>query len=160
MSGTGQSRHFDPQPATSGLPRSTDIARAAGLVRLVPPRKVGACGIRRLAGFARGTASNRRVSSEWTKFIQPVCRFAEVNPLPILDRTISFWHRRPAVQHHDLRRLGSCDLLLAPNRSFACFNGSDVRCGSSCKVKRSPSTGAPPLDGFTLRLLCGAGRQR
>jgi hypothetical protein len=34
--GSGQSRRFDSQPATSGLPRSTDIARPAGLVRFVP----------------------------------------------------------------------------------------------------------------------------
>jgi hypothetical protein len=32
----GQSRRFDPLPATSGVPRTTDIIRAARLVRLVP----------------------------------------------------------------------------------------------------------------------------
>jgi len=32
----GQSRRFGPLPATSGLPRSTDIIRPARLVRLVP----------------------------------------------------------------------------------------------------------------------------
>jgi len=35
-SGMGQSHHFDREPATSGLPRSTDIVRRARLVRLVP----------------------------------------------------------------------------------------------------------------------------
>jgi hypothetical protein len=35
-SARGQSRRFDHRPATSGLPRSTDIARPAGLVRFVP----------------------------------------------------------------------------------------------------------------------------
>jgi len=32
----GQMRRFDPQPVTSGLPQSTDIARPARLVRFVP----------------------------------------------------------------------------------------------------------------------------
>src|ERR1700738_3872204 len=32
----GQKRRFDPQPLTSGLPQSTDIARPARLVRFVP----------------------------------------------------------------------------------------------------------------------------
>jgi hypothetical protein len=32
----GQSRHFDPAPLTSGLPRSTDIIRPDRLVRFVP----------------------------------------------------------------------------------------------------------------------------
>jgi hypothetical protein len=36
MTGLGQSRRFGPLPATSGLPRSTDIIRPARLVRLVP----------------------------------------------------------------------------------------------------------------------------
>src|ERR1700676_4452121 len=36
----GQSRRFDPEPATSGLPRSTDIVRPARLVRLVPQAEV------------------------------------------------------------------------------------------------------------------------
>ena len=36
MSALGQSRRFDPLPATSGLPRSTDIVRPARLVRFVP----------------------------------------------------------------------------------------------------------------------------
>jgi hypothetical protein len=31
----GQKRRFDPQPVTSGLPQSTDIARPARLVRFV-----------------------------------------------------------------------------------------------------------------------------
>jgi hypothetical protein len=35
-SASGHSRRFDPPPATSGLPRSTDIARPVRLVRLVP----------------------------------------------------------------------------------------------------------------------------
>ena len=36
MSELGQSRRFDCLPDTSGLPRSTDIKRAARLVRFVP----------------------------------------------------------------------------------------------------------------------------
>jgi hypothetical protein len=36
MSGLGPSRRFDGRPVTSGLPLSTDIARPARLVRLVP----------------------------------------------------------------------------------------------------------------------------
>jgi hypothetical protein len=36
MSELGQSRRFDPLPATSGLPRSTDIIKPVPLVRLVP----------------------------------------------------------------------------------------------------------------------------
>jgi len=36
ISEKGQSRRFGPQLATSGLPRSTDIARPAGLIRFVP----------------------------------------------------------------------------------------------------------------------------
>jgi hypothetical protein len=36
MSELGQRRRFDPLPATSGLPRSTDINRPAQLDRLVP----------------------------------------------------------------------------------------------------------------------------
>jgi hypothetical protein len=32
----GQSRHFDRLPETSGLPQSTDINRAARLIRFVP----------------------------------------------------------------------------------------------------------------------------
>ena len=36
MSAMGQTHRFDPLPATSGLPRSTDINRPAQLVRLVP----------------------------------------------------------------------------------------------------------------------------
>jgi hypothetical protein len=39
MSARGQTRRFDPLPATSGLPRTTDISRPARLVRLVPSRK-------------------------------------------------------------------------------------------------------------------------
>src|ERR1700694_3279739 len=38
ISEMGQSRRFDPQPITSGLPRSTDILRPAQLVRFVPGR--------------------------------------------------------------------------------------------------------------------------
>jgi hypothetical protein len=36
MSQLGQKRRFDPQPVTSGLPQSTDIAGPARLVRFVP----------------------------------------------------------------------------------------------------------------------------
>jgi hypothetical protein len=36
MSASGKSRRFDPLPATSGLPRSTDVIRPARLVRFVP----------------------------------------------------------------------------------------------------------------------------
>jgi hypothetical protein len=36
ISHMGQSLHFDPVPLTSGLPRSTDIARPPRLVRFVP----------------------------------------------------------------------------------------------------------------------------
>jgi hypothetical protein len=36
MSESGQTRRFDPQPATSGPPQSTDIARPARLVPFVP----------------------------------------------------------------------------------------------------------------------------
>ena len=36
MPAMGQSRRFDPLPATSGLPRTTDIIRPARLVRNVP----------------------------------------------------------------------------------------------------------------------------
>jgi len=36
ISELGQKRRFDPLPATSGLPRSTDIIRPVRLVRLVP----------------------------------------------------------------------------------------------------------------------------
>jgi hypothetical protein len=36
MSQMGQKRRFDPLPAISGLPRSTDVIRSARLVRLVP----------------------------------------------------------------------------------------------------------------------------
>jgi hypothetical protein len=36
MSETGQTRRFDGRPATSGLPRTTDFVRPAGLVRFVP----------------------------------------------------------------------------------------------------------------------------
>ena len=36
LSGSGQTRRFDPQPVTSGLPRSTDIVRPARLVPFVP----------------------------------------------------------------------------------------------------------------------------
>jgi hypothetical protein len=36
MAEMGQARRFDAPPATSGLPRSTDIARLARLVRFVP----------------------------------------------------------------------------------------------------------------------------
>jgi hypothetical protein len=36
MSQMGQSRRFAPLPATSGLPRTTDIITSAGLVRFVP----------------------------------------------------------------------------------------------------------------------------
>src|SRR5260221_2869651 len=32
----GQKRRFDPMPATSGLPRTTDVIRPARLVRFVP----------------------------------------------------------------------------------------------------------------------------
>src|ERR1700676_3428668 len=35
-SGSGPKRRFDPLPATSGLPQTTDIIRSARLVRLVP----------------------------------------------------------------------------------------------------------------------------
>ena len=35
-SGKGQKRRFDPMPATSGLPRTTDVIRPARLVRFVP----------------------------------------------------------------------------------------------------------------------------
>jgi hypothetical protein len=37
---SGQSRRFDPLPATSGLPRTTDIIRPARLVRNVPMPEV------------------------------------------------------------------------------------------------------------------------
>ena len=36
MPAMGHSRRFDPLPATSGLPRTTDIIRPARLVRNVP----------------------------------------------------------------------------------------------------------------------------
>ena len=41
MSATSQKRRFDPLPATSGLPRSTDINRPVQLVRLVPMIGIG-----------------------------------------------------------------------------------------------------------------------
>jgi hypothetical protein len=37
----GHSRHFDSGPATSALPRITDIARPGRLVRFVPERDIG-----------------------------------------------------------------------------------------------------------------------
>lgn len=40
MSLVGQSRRFGTLPATSGLPRSTDINRPAWLVRFVPKPEV------------------------------------------------------------------------------------------------------------------------
>jgi hypothetical protein len=40
MSQLGQKLRFDPLPATSGLPRITDIHRPALLVRLVPRTEV------------------------------------------------------------------------------------------------------------------------
>lgn len=40
MSEMGQSRRFDPLPATSGLPRSTDVVRPVRLVRFVPTAEV------------------------------------------------------------------------------------------------------------------------
>jgi hypothetical protein len=36
MTVVGHWRRFDPQPVTSGLPQTTDIARRAQLVRFVP----------------------------------------------------------------------------------------------------------------------------
>jgi len=40
MSALGQTRRFEPQSVTSGLPQSTDIARGAQLVRFVPNSEV------------------------------------------------------------------------------------------------------------------------
>ncbi len=45
---SGQKRRFDIQPATSGLPRSTDIARPVRLVRLVPKTEIYRRGCRPL----------------------------------------------------------------------------------------------------------------
>jgi hypothetical protein len=44
----GQSRRFDPPPATSGLSRSTDINRPAQLVRFVPTADLPATGVAKL----------------------------------------------------------------------------------------------------------------
>jgi hypothetical protein len=42
MTVLGQSRRIAPQPATTGLPQSTDIKRPAQLVRFVPTCDIGA----------------------------------------------------------------------------------------------------------------------
>jgi hypothetical protein len=48
MSQLGQKRRFDPQLATSDLPRSTDINRPAQLVRFVPLPEVAELQLARL----------------------------------------------------------------------------------------------------------------
>jgi hypothetical protein len=48
MSPWGQKRRFDPQPVTSGLPQSTDIAKSARLVRLVPEPEIRSYSTNRL----------------------------------------------------------------------------------------------------------------
>jgi len=55
MSEMGQKRRFDPLPATSGLPRSTDIVRPVQLVRFVPLTEVppGEWQIRERRRFSR-----------------------------------------------------------------------------------------------------------
>ena len=51
MSLLGQSRRFDPQPATSGLHSETDIARAGRHVSKVPPTDMPLLGAVRLTGM-------------------------------------------------------------------------------------------------------------
>jgi hypothetical protein len=66
MTEMGQKRRFDPLPATSGLPRTTDIIRSARLVRFVPQPDIGVhqganCSSNALASF-RSSVSNPSVN--------------------------------------------------------------------------------------------------
>ena len=66
MTGWGQKLRFDALPATSGLPRSTDIIRPARLVRFVPIPDLAAvitCRVRALRQMHSGPSSHLICSS-------------------------------------------------------------------------------------------------
>jgi hypothetical protein len=67
MSEMGHSRRFGHRAATSGLPRSTDIARPARLVRLVPTNDISSTSINDLAS----THEERRRDREAKRFGGP-----------------------------------------------------------------------------------------